>query len=108
MRYPIVVDTSMDVELMSAALTATARAGTCTLTTMYATATTPLPLLELFMRGATLHTGQPHVRGMLEPVLDLVTRKLVDISAVIDSVLPWEDAPAAFTHGHGKLVCVRG
>jgi alcohol dehydrogenase len=107
MRYPIVVDASMDVELMSAALTATARAGTCTLTTMYATPTTPLPLFELFMRGATLHTGQPHVRGMIEPVLDLITRKVADISGVVDSVLAWEDAPAAFMHGRGKLVCVR-
>lgn len=106
MAYPITVDASMDTELLAAAIRATARAGVCTATTMYVAPTT-LPLLAMFKRGMTFQTGQPHARAFLDPVLRLVAKGAVNLSSVTDAVVDWSEAPAAFSRGHGKIVCSR-
>lgn len=108
MAYPITVDASMNPELLACALRATARAGVCTATTMYVAETTPLPLLEMFKRGLTFRTGQPHARAHLGPVLDLLARGALDLSPVTEAVVDWERAPEAFSRCAGKIVCARG
>ena len=34
---------------------------------------TPLPLLEMYTRGCTLHTGRVHARAVIPEVLALIT-----------------------------------
>jgi len=105
-RYPIVVDASLDADLLSTALSAIRPGGTCTISAMYAKPT-PLPLLDLFAACATVHTGQPHVRGLLPEVLELVAAPAFAGDLLLDAVHPWDDAMTAFT-SPGKHVICRG
>lgn len=107
MRYPITVDASMDMALLAAAVQATARAGVCTVSTMYAQPSSPLPMMSMFERCITLQTGQPHARALIDPVLTLLATGSVDLSPVVDAQVDWEDAPRAFGAGRGKLICTR-
>jgi threonine dehydrogenase-like Zn-dependent dehydrogenase len=104
--YAISVDASMDRSLLTLALNATAPAGICTASTMYMGEATPLPLLDMFKRGLTFRTGQPDVRTDMVPVLELLAQGTLDLSAITDAVVDWEDAPAAFRSGAGKYICV--
>lgn len=108
MRYPITVDASMDVALLRAAVRATAPGGVCTVSTMYPGDDTPLPLFAMFERCLTLQTGQPHVRTLIEPVLGLVARDVLQPGVLTDELVTWDDAPRAFAAGRGKYVCTRG
>jgi alcohol dehydrogenase len=105
--YAIAVDASMDPALLALALNATAPAGTCTASTMYMGEAIQLPLLNMFKRALTFRTGQPDVRSDMVAVLELLAQGRLDLSPIIDEVVDWEDAPAAFRSGHGKRVCVR-
>jgi threonine dehydrogenase-like Zn-dependent dehydrogenase len=96
-QYPIVVETSLDPELLAIALRATAPGGTCTISAMYTTPLTPVPLLDLFAACATVSTGQPHVRALLPDVLALLADEGFPGDVVIDAVHPWADAITAFT-----------
>jgi alcohol dehydrogenase len=105
--YPVTVDTSMNPEVLAAAIRATAAGGMCTASTMYAGDTTGVPLMAMFERCMTLRTGQPHARGLLDSVLGLMADGTLNPGLVTDSVIDWEDAPAAFCAGAGKHICVR-
>jgi threonine dehydrogenase-like Zn-dependent dehydrogenase len=111
--YPITVDTSMDPELLTTAIRATAPSGTCTVSTMYAGDAgdtgdaVALPLFAMFQNAVTLTTGQPNARALIEPVLALLADSALDPLAGIDDVVDWTEAPVAFTRGTGKTVCVR-
>ncbi len=104
--YPITVDGSLDPDLLVATLRATAPGGTCTISAMYARPLTPVPLLDLFAACATVRTGQPHVRGLLADVLELLADGTVATDALIDGIVPWDQAIAAFGAG-GKQVVSR-
>jgi alcohol dehydrogenase len=105
--YPITVDASMDPALLVRAIHATAPAGMCTASTMYLGDATPLPLFTMFQRCVTFRTGQPDVRKDMAPVLELLASRRLDLSSVTDAIVDWEEAPAAFRRGQGKVVCVR-
>jgi threonine dehydrogenase-like Zn-dependent dehydrogenase len=105
--YPVTVDASMDPALLALALRATAPAGTCTASTMYLGEPTPVPLMEMFAACVTFVTGQPDVRGTLDGVLSLLARDADAVAPVLDEVLPWDDAPAAWRAGSGKRVISR-
>jgi alcohol dehydrogenase len=105
-RYLIVVDASMKPHLLELGLRATAAAGVATLSTMYA-ATKELPLMHMFERCITLHTGQPHARALLDEVLPMIAEERFDPSALTSSTRPWAEAPEAFATGSGKHVVVR-
>ena len=105
--YEIVVDNSQDAELLALAIRAAAPAGVLTSTTMYPDRRTPVPLMDVFSRGLTFSTGQPHVVALLDDVLRLLADGTVDVGGIVDAVYPWDSAPAAFRLGHGKAVCVR-
>lgn len=105
--YPISVDASQDPELLELAVRATAADGVCTVSPMYTASATPLPLFDMFQRCVTLRTGQPHVRAHLETVLDLIAEGLLRQPELVAPTVPWDDAPAAFSGGEGKTVCLR-
>jgi threonine dehydrogenase-like Zn-dependent dehydrogenase len=86
---------------------AVATCGECTVSTMYAGGPTAIPLFEMFQNCVTLRTGQPHVRAHLDAVLALLAEGRLDLRALTEAVVDWEEAPRAFAHGHGKIVCVR-
>ena len=105
--YPITVDASMNEDLLHRALAATEAGGECTVSTMYVEATTPLPLMTMFERCLTLHTGQPHARAMIEPVLGLIASGAYSPMPIVTEVVDWEQAPAAFSAGYGKRIVTR-
>jgi len=53
------------------------------------------------------HTGQPHARSHLEPVLALVASHTEDLSTVTEDIFDFADAPTVFARGAGKAICVR-
>ena len=77
-RFPITVDASGDHGGLHAALRSTAPDGTCTSVAIYFEPTTPLPLLEMYTRGCTLHTGRCHARALIPEVLALVADGRLD------------------------------
>lgn len=105
--YPVTVDASMDPALLHTALRATAPGGECTASTMYVDALTPVPLMAMFERCATLRTGQPHARALVPTVLDLLVDGRLAVDAVTQAVVPWDEAPEAFARGAGKVVVTR-
>ncbi|MCI4674068.1 alcohol dehydrogenase catalytic domain-containing protein [Candidatus Mycolicibacterium alkanivorans] len=104
--YPIVVEASLDDDLLATALSATAPGGTCTISAMYTKPQTPVPMLDLFAACATIHTGQPHVRGLLPDVLALVALPTFPSGELVDAVHPWNEAITAFT-SPGKHIITR-
>ena len=56
---------------LHAALRSTAPDGICTSVAIYFEPATPLPLLEMYTRGCTLHTGRVHARAVIPDVLAL-------------------------------------
>lgn len=105
--YPVTVDASMDPVLLRAALRATSPGGECTVSTMYVDELTPVPLMTMFERCATLRTGQPHARALVPAVLDLLETGRFHPGEINRAVVDWNDAPEAFAVGFGKTVVTR-
>jgi threonine dehydrogenase-like Zn-dependent dehydrogenase len=105
-RFPITVDASGDHAGLHAALRSTAPDGTCTSVAIYFEPTTPLPLLEMYTRGCTLHTGRVHARTVIPEVLALVGAGRLDPALVTSAVAEFDDAPAALAEPPTKLILV--
>jgi alcohol dehydrogenase len=67
---------------------------------------TPVPLLELYTRGCTLHTGRVHARTVIPDVLALVATGRLDPALVTSAVVSFDDAPAALAEPPTKLILV--
>jgi len=105
-RFPITVDASGEHRGLHAALRSTAADGTCTSVAIYFEPETPLPLLEMYTRGCTLHTGRVHSRSVIPEVLGLVGAGRLDPALVTSAVVGFDDAPAALADPPTKLVLV--
>jgi alcohol dehydrogenase len=105
-RFPITVDASGDHAGLHAALRSTAPDGTCTSVAIYFEPETPVPLLELYTRGCTLHTGRVHARAVIPEVLALVAAGRLDPALVTSAVVGFDDAPAALAEPPTKLILV--
>jgi threonine dehydrogenase-like Zn-dependent dehydrogenase len=105
-RFPITVDASGEHAGLHAALRSTAPDGTCTSVAIYFEATTPVPLLEMYTRGCTLHTSRVHARAVIPEVLELVTAGSLDPTLVTSAVVSFDDGPAALADPPTKLVLV--
>jgi len=105
-RFPITVDASGDHRGLHAALRSTAADGTCTSVAIYFEPATPLPLLEMYTRGCTLHTSRVHARDVIPDVLELVAAGRLDPARVTSAVVGFDDAPAARADPPTKLVVV--
>lgn len=104
--YPVVVDCSAMEERLALALASVAPDGVCTPVWPYA-ASMKLPVGAMFMRNATLITGQPHARALIDPVLALMTQCGLNSLSIPVEVLPWESAPTKFGRGDIKRIFVR-
>jgi threonine dehydrogenase-like Zn-dependent dehydrogenase len=105
-RFPITVDASGDHDGLHAALRSTAPDGTCTSVAIYFEPVTPIPLLELYTRGCTLHTGRCHARALIPDVLALIGDGRLDPALVTSAVVDFDDAEAALAEPPTKLVLV--
>jgi alcohol dehydrogenase len=105
-RFPITVDASGDHAGLHAAIRSTSPNGTCTSVAIYFEALTPLPLLEMYTRGCTLHTGRVHARSLIPEVLELVKAGRLDPALVTSAVVGFDDAAEALADPPTKLVLV--
>jgi len=104
--FPITVDASGDHGGLHAALRSTAPDGTCTSVAVYFEPATPVPLLEMYTRGCTLHTGRCHARALIPEVLALIGAGRLDPAAVTSAVVSFADAESALVDPPTKLVLV--
>ncbi len=104
--YPVVVDCSGDPQRMALALSLVGPDGVCTPVWPYV-GSFSLPVGAMFLRNATLVTGQPHARALMDPVFDLMRRGALNSRSIPVEIIPWEEAPDKFGHGETKRIFVR-
>jgi threonine dehydrogenase-like Zn-dependent dehydrogenase len=105
-RFPITVDASGRHAGLHAALRSTAPDGVCTSVAIYFEQATPVPLLEMYTRGCTLHTGRCHARALIPEVLGLIAGGRLDPALVTSAVVGFDDAESALAEPPTKLVLV--
>ena len=103
-RFAITVDANVLDPGRTLAITATAPCGTCTSVSGGAGRTVELPLGVMYAKGITYEVGRVHARATAPAVLDLVTRGHLDPAAIIDAVIPFDDAPGAMVDPRTKIV----
>jgi threonine dehydrogenase-like Zn-dependent dehydrogenase len=104
--YPVTVHTSTDPALLAATLRATWPDGVCTDTGVYFQPTVEMPLLSMYTHGVRFVTGRVSARTVIPHVLELLADGC-DLSAAVDRVVPWEDAPSVWPTMTGKTVFTR-
>jgi threonine dehydrogenase-like Zn-dependent dehydrogenase len=106
--FPITVDASADPEGLALALRSTAPDGVCTSCAIYFGEQPALPLLEMYTKGITFHTGRANAREAIPHVLELAASGALHPEKVTSSVVGWSDAAAALAEGGWtKLVIER-
>lgn len=88
---PLVVDVTVDKLHLS--LANTAPDGICTSAGGFHRSTR-IPLLQMYVRNATLHIGRTHVRQLIPKVLELMLDGRLHPETVTTTVAPLDDAPA--------------
>jgi alcohol dehydrogenase len=106
-RFPVVVDAGASRESLACACRSTLPGGDCTHVGIIYEPETPVPLLEMYSSGLSLHVGRAMARADLPAVLDLIASGRFDPSVVTDRVLDFESAATALLEPHTKLVFSR-
>lgn len=106
-RAPIVVGASLSIEGLHCAVRSTEPYGRLTVVTIHFSAATPLPMLEMYTRGITLHTSRADSRRYLPEVLELVAGGRIDPLQVPTTVIDWDDAAEHWLDPAVKLVVTR-
>jgi len=106
-RAPIVIAGSLAVEGLHCAIRSTAAYGRLSVVTIHFAPQTPLPLLEMYTRGITVHTSRADSRRYLPEVLDLVAAGRLDPLAVPTTVVPWGHAGERWLEPALKMVVAR-
>jgi threonine dehydrogenase-like Zn-dependent dehydrogenase len=105
-RFAVTVDACGYHGGLHAALRSTAPDGTCTSVAIYFEPATPVPLLEMYTRGCTLHTGRCHARALIPEVLALIAGGRLDPAAVTSAVVGFDEAEVALADPPTKLILV--
>lgn len=106
--FPITVDASADPAGLALALRSTAPDGTCTSCAIYFGEEPAMPLLEMYTKGITFHTGRANAREAIPHVLELTARGALRPEKVTSLTVPWDQAPEALAEGGWtKLVIER-
>jgi alcohol dehydrogenase len=100
--FPITVDASGSPEGLRCALNSTAFDGTCTSPSVYLE-DPALPMLSMYSRCCTLHTGRAHARPAIPAVLGLLAAGF-SAALVTSAVVPRREAAAALASCPMKLV----
>lgn len=106
-RYPITVDHSGETAGLRSAITSTEPEGTCTSTAIYFAPDTPLPMLDMYSRGITFHTGRVNARTVIPHVLDLINEGSLRPELVTSAVVAWDEADTALAELAAKTVVIR-
>ena len=105
-EFPVTVDASASPEGLATAMRSTAPGGLCTSVGIYFGPETGAPLFEMYLTGFTFTTGRPHARVDMPQILELLDTGAVDPSP-LQTVVPWEDAPTAWSDLPTKLLLDR-
>lgn len=108
--FPITVDSSANPRGLELALRSTGPDGICTSTGIYFDPSDPpaFPLLEMYVKNATFHTGRPHVHGVMAESLDLIASSRFDPTVVTSRIVDWDDAGDALAaRDWTKLIVTR-
>jgi threonine dehydrogenase-like Zn-dependent dehydrogenase len=106
-RYPLTVDAGANTEGLACALRSTEREGRCISTSIYFAHNIPLPLRDMYYTGVVFQTGRVHARAVIPEVLTLVREARLEPEKVTTEVALWEEAPAALSTFHTKLLITR-
>ncbi|WP_040809296.1 zinc-dependent alcohol dehydrogenase [Nocardia concava] len=105
-RFPITVEAAGGAKALVAAIRATANDGVCTSVSIQSQ-DVALPMLEMYSRCCTFHTGRAHARPAIPQILDLVATCRFDPGVVTTRTVAWEDSIDALLDGPVKLVATR-
>ncbi|MBF6463743.1 alcohol dehydrogenase catalytic domain-containing protein [Nocardia beijingensis] len=105
-RFRIVVEAAGEPRALRAAIDATAYDGWCTSVSVQLQ-DVALPILDMYTRCCTFHTGRAHVRPVIPEVLELVAAGRFDPSLVTTATAVWDEAVDALLETPMKLVAVR-
>lgn len=105
-RAEVVVDGTADAAGLACAVRSTADLGLLTIVGIVF-GEAPLPLLEMYTRGITLHTSRADSRRLLPEALAHVASGRFDPLAVPTTVAPWDEAADAWLSPATKLVLQR-
>ncbi|MFE3193944.1 zinc-binding dehydrogenase [Nocardia sp. NPDC059240] len=105
-RFPVTVEAAGGAKALVAAIRATANDGHCTSVSVQ-TQDVALPMLEMYSRCCTFHTGRAHARPTIPPILDLVATGRFDPSLVTTRTVAWDDSIEALLESPVKLVATR-
>ena|SRR5215207_1108274 len=105
--YPVTVDASADPAGLHCALRSTDVDGICTSTGIYFEPETSVPLLEMYTKGISFHTGMANVGPVIPQVLALIADGRLHPERVTSRVLAFDDAAEAIGGQREKLVFTR-
>jgi alcohol dehydrogenase len=107
-RYPITVDARGDEQALGMVLRSTAPDGFCTNAAPYfRPPSEPLPLLEMYTRCVTLHSGRCHARSLMPEVLAALADGSLRADLVTDRVVEWDAAADVLPEHRRKTVFAR-
>lgn len=105
--YEIVVDAAGSVEALHQALRAAEPEALVTGVVIHFGATTPLPLLDLYMKGAHIRFGRANCRAQHEPLLACCLHQGFRPDLIDTSRHEFDDAPAAWADPAIRAIAVR-
>lgn len=105
-QYEIAVDARGEPEELRLVLRSLTPRGSCTSMSLYFRET-PLPLLEMCLRGVRLETTPTNIRAHLREVLSFVHTGRIAPERVTTEILSWEKLPDALAEPSMKPVFVR-
>ena len=106
-RHDVVVDSANDPKGLACALRSLRGEGVCTSVSIYFGGDVAVPMLDLYLKGATLRTGRVNSRTVLPAVLEAIESGRIDPRLVTSETVAWEDAAEAILSYTTKLIVHR-
>jgi alcohol dehydrogenase len=105
--FPVTAMVAADPAALALAARSTAPDGLCTCAGIIFERQTPIPLIEMYTKVTTFHTGRAHARPAIPRALELIAAGSLRPEQVTDRTLGWDEAPGALADNRGKLVFSR-
>jgi threonine dehydrogenase-like Zn-dependent dehydrogenase len=104
---PITVDATGTPDGLATVLRSTARFGHCTILAFGFDPATPIPLLEMYTRGITVHASRADSVRYRTKVLKLLATTAFDPLAIPTTIRPWDQAADVWLEPATKLIIER-
>jgi alcohol dehydrogenase len=105
--FPVTAMVAADPAALALATRSTAPDGLCTCAGIIFERQTAIPLIEMYTKVTTFHTGRPHARPAIPRALELIADGSLQPERVTDRTVGWDEAPEALADNRGKLVFSR-